>query len=419
MQLGNRIRPSFDELEQRLALAVNIAVDGFGNLLIENAAGAPLIDRISIQGIGADNYDIYINGAYQQTENVLGNITIDLSDMGGTGLDPAGVIVDFDLVNDENLEGNLSVLFAEEYGGSHAVFISSDGTGSIIGDGGADPGNVTIRTGTGADLVSIGFLDFALFGGPLIQPVDINGSVLIDTGANDDLVETYGGTIGGNMSVTDANIFALGDLGGANPTTLGGSLTYNNSLDTTNVSGIFAINEDSIIQKSVTVTTNLRNDSFLIDSGVEIWGAATFNMGHGVNSFEINNATLFTSLRVTGGNQRDDINLGPGAEILGNCTFTLGSSGTTAATRNDLVIRGTIMGGNIVVYGGNGVDRVNYNAAAVGAYLQAYLYGGNDTFILGANTILARAYIDGGAGIDTFTNNLGVIAFPFALRNFP
>jgi hypothetical protein len=321
-------------------------------------------------------------------------------------------------------------------------------------------GSVTINEGNGNN---------QLYMGTLSSP-SINGSLTITAGTGLDFVTIT------NVHVGTSTTIALGD--GFNFTTLnqsfiGGSLSIVPSIPTSpqpatgtgadlvylgsdNITGSvtatlgdgnnqFGIGEvvvaPSFVGGSITVTTGSGDDliEFAAAATLTVNGSVTINAGGGTNTWEMDNDFIVKGSLIINstGAFTDSLTLfaTPAGKVCGNILVNLGD-GTNLFTFNGT--DGTSASTGLVQYtGGKGVDSVTLNGK-IGRQLIVSLGDGDDFFTYGSTFTLwgstmttpvpstFHAFVDGGAGHNTFANNsaLGVALTmgankPVHFFNFP
>jgi hypothetical protein len=333
---------------------------------------------------------------------------------------------------------------------------ASGGLGRILG-------NVTIRNGSGSEVISIG-RPAAI--ATIDLPVQVNGNVNVTTRNNaglDQFELVPGSIVQSSIYLTNLDLVSLGFFNPGNPTmaTVGGNVVVstptpqsvfsvdvyanlNGSLTVTsqaasNKLAVLTFNDGTTVGGNVTTLfanggsfinfgTNVAghpapffNGSVNIISGIgndyvyiaqdpfdfdaaTINGSATFNLGQGDNQF------FFDFPAFVGGNL--SVSAGNGANFLGGTqppNFAMegivnGNFNVSLGNGDNTVNFGAfVFGKNVTIQTGGGNDLINITntAFAFGAKLSVFAGAGNDTLNV-FSVSFASAYLDGGFGTDDY-----------------
>ncbi len=367
----NTIRPCLETLEDRLTPSYALFFDGLGNLSISGTPTTPGGAMIDIIVTAPGTYDITLDG------NPIGTPLVAL--------------------------GNLDIR------------VNSPTTDMITIDlgGNSIPGNLSITTGVGDDMV-------AVFG-----PGSIGGNVRLDG------VDTYiqdSVTVGGNFySNTRDNEIAFFDFFAS---FIGGNLTHisGNNIDNVNIGETFVggsvylnlgfdengftLDGLSFIGSNLTYFGGSAGDDLSLDG--TIGGNAYLNMAPALdlftNTFEFT-GSIGGSLTYIGGLGADEILTFSGA-LAGSAYFNMGGGDNTLDTTG-----ASISGPSFTYFGGFNTDTLTLDGTWALTRVFASLGAGDDEFTLGPID-LSFLYVDFGVGTDTFTDNFGgPFFFPTFLLN--
>jgi hypothetical protein len=292
----------------------------------------------------------------------------------------------------------------------------------IVGPGSSVLGDVTT---TQIDNVAVGQL-----GGTLTT---VGGNVNVnDAGAGAALVVNIFGNVGKSVSVTGTNfddIFVLTPASAGVGGNITGNLTVNlgNSIGVLNSGDIFLLDAGTTVGGNANLSTGTATgpgSQFTISGS--IFGSLTTNLGSGNDTFTFNAAaSVLGTMSVTGGNGNNTVT--SDGTVNGSLSFNLGNG-------NDTVTVGNAPGGQLLWTSGNGNDSVTFgdatNAAGETWNVNMRFGTGNDTLTLAGNGTVASpealtGFIDmggppGGNSFDP-TGSLAagtwVIVSPFTLQN--
>ena len=236
------------------------------------------------------------------------------------------------------------------------------------------------------------------------------GSDSIDDGANNLNVT-------GNMILRSVNVFE-----NTNDLTVGGNFNMNSTFEsedskldndgTMNIGGAFTYTGGDGV-----------DDVILNLGGVSVAGNVLIDVGNASELTDAQDVSLaggFSAARLTirGGDSLGGNNVTTDAltVVTGNVLVNF----TDSTTNNTTVLFGEFGGGFGTYRGGSGIDEVSIDATAVDMNFVTRLGEGDDSFTLGANTVLLAGTLDGGDGVDTFVDLIGVpYPFPFTIENIP
>jgi hypothetical protein len=322
---------------------------------------------------------------------------------------PATLTIDLD---DNEFSSNMKLTLGNALGG-YSVLVDGG-----PGDAGAISGSLSIVTGNGDDTVFIGE---GGAGGGLV----LGGNLTVDMKAGVDEFNIFDDVaIEGSVRGTNVNLVEIFDTPGT-PVRIEGNL-YLTSLenqdnfyfiDGNTVTGNVTI-DGSLIIKTGNGPTFGPGDT--IDIQGTVLGSVIASLAGGANAFTLNaTSVVHGNVVVTGGNGVDVVNLastgsGLGAIVLGNVTISLKNGSNTFDVDTDT----TILGRNITYIGGNNDDNLIFEGSAVGARFSALLAGGVDTLELGSDD-LALLYVDFGSNTDIFNQTIPVLTAPKVFRNLP
>jgi hypothetical protein len=397
----------FEVLEDRTVPALLLQLDGVGNLT--GIFGVPDGD-VTLTMTADDEINVNEDGNDLGTYSVPGNLTVSLGNVA------AATLVDV-IMDDAAFSGSMSVTLGNALGGYSFSIDGGAGSAGSIG------GNLTVRTGSGPDLVDIG-ADFDSGAGGM----SIGGNLTVDTGADDDSFFINDLTIiQGTVRGTNVNQFELFDSAVAGEGALieghlylTASEVVNNNffLDGNNLGGSSRV-EGNVIIKGVNGPAAGPSDT--VDVQCDVLGSVIAKMGNGANTVTINStAVIAGNVVVTGGNATDIISLdstgaGDGAVVLGSVTVNAKNGSNVFTVDTDSVV----LGPQITYIGGNNDDEVTFDGTAIGARFTALLAAGIDTLNLGSN-LLASLYVDFGSGVDDLVLGPGIIInVPTTFRNLP
>ncbi|MGF1581942.1 MAG: hypothetical protein ACFCD0_21665 [Gemmataceae bacterium] len=302
-------------------------------------------------------------------------------------------------------------------------------------------GNLTLRTGGLNDNIAV-----------VLNPgASINGDLTIDSGIGTDSVllgGDAGSTIGGNVSLRNANTVSVSGTG---VFSIGGSILVNSFQENDNssftLSNVF-VGRDVSVQTgnggdivmlsgsviggsaSAFLGNALTSQSFMLDgssvggrlsvltgngdadaitlTAASVGGPAYVNMfnGFGTNQFSFDaDSSIGGSLVLLGGSGTDQVNTFEGI-LAGNFYANLGGG------QNDLDFTGSsLFGTSISYFGGAGDDGILFEPATISqARLFASLGAGADSVALNTSG-LQGLFLDFGAGSDTFTQTVPLPLF--------
>lgn len=346
----------------------------------------------------------------------LGAVVVDNNGAGGAFRVIEGGVTNFVAAN------GLEVIMLNN--GSQLLTIDFDNP--VIRDVVIDVGNGTRMINfTGASNTVRGFLEIR--GGAGDQTVELavnaplktGGDLNVDLGIGNDIVDEDGNnlTIGGNLLFRGVNRFEN--------------------------------NGTMLVTGDATVRTNFETQDTLFDDdqSMTILGNLDYKGGDGRDEVTLNGTTL----TLIGGNVKLDArghSSGGGAQYLwiNGANTRIGGNLTVKArnsARDDYQsISGAIVGGNIlvdlgpganeadffsscggssVVYkGGAGVDEVVCDLQGRNATVKIMTEGGADFITLDPSSNLRKLFVDGGAGVDSYTDNFGgPTPFKRKLKNLP
>ncbi|MDW8222529.1 MAG: hypothetical protein RMJ82_06235 [Gemmatales bacterium] len=159
--------------------------------------------------------------------------------------------------------------------------------------------------------------------------------------------------------------------------------------------------KDSVFGSNVTVRTFGGDDYYVIwDNSDVANGAATLNLGDGLNYLQMDGST-FNILNVRGGSDNDTVMLGSMSSVTVNLSATFLLGGGT----NDLSINGGSWG-ILTIQGGSGVDYIDIlNVSVTLGTTKVSTFGGNDDVDLLGSIFADAVTVLLGAGDDTLTLN--------------
>jgi len=367
--------------------------DASGNLTA--TYGNTTATSISVVQTAPNEIHIFDNLNDQGTFLAGGKLTVDV------GNTLAGVFISVDL-------GGFT------YSGSVSVKVGNSPplSGSNVDvENGTIGSDLNITTGTGDDQIGVG----------LLTAVNVQGNANINagaSGASGDLVFVGSAglatRVGGNLTVTNANLFTLSGNSGVNPT-VGGFLNANSAAEGNGDN--WTLDSTSSVLGSVYMTTGSGNDSVTLNgnSGGITGSTVLVNEGNGTNDFTFGSlpaATISGNLTYMGGTGTDTGSLF--GTVLGNVAVVQGN-GTNALVFGPTSI---VMGTSVSITGGTGTDSIDLQGlTAPGARLSAILGAGNDTVRFSAVGVLASAYLDGGYGVNSFFPT-GTFTYPVTKKSF-
>lgn len=379
-------RPMLEVLEGRTTPAVSVVLDINGNLTgvvgtLDTAPGNLLLDYN-----GDDLVEVFENGATLGEYDAPGDVLISL---GNSVLAAPSIDVEFDGFT---MSGSLTLQLGNSLNG-YAVNIADT-------DGGLIMGNLSITSGTGADAVT------------LANNNDVGGNVTMNLGqGSDTLLIQDGVDIQGSLTAQFVNVLDINSFG-VDPVSIEGSVTVSATLEQPAVND-YDIGEQVTIGGNVSISTAFTFVDNVTILG-DVLGNLSANLGHGANQLAIEStSTIYGNVYIKGGYQNDAVTFVDGGIILGNVSINLRNGANSFEFQDGAIVMGTAF--NYV--GGNGIDTLDLEGQALGAYFKATLASGVDTVTLGAALSLARAYIDFGFGADVLVQNLPFIDFPTTLRN--
>ncbi len=367
--------PQTEVLEARDCPALNVALDGLGNMTITSASGAATVG-LMLTG----------NSEYIITENFVpisatpfvapGNVNILLPSAGAdsVGIDFGGF----------SMGGNLNIDVGQ---GNDTVSI-----GSLFGFPGTIPGDVRV---SGANNQLFGIVENALIGGNLTvlsHMENVSTNYFLD-----------GAFIGGNVSILAGNLDDNITFGQLAPTIIGGSFQATLGNGTNNI----VVLAGSSVGGNVTAIGGDQNDAVTLDG--DIGGNAYLALNNGTNNL-ILGGSVGSNLTMIAGSGDDNVTF-PGA-VGGNVYLSLGGAFMAGNVVN-FDTTATVGGSSFSYFGGSGADSLTFNGSAPLARVYSSLGAGADTFTLGTMSPLAFLYVDFGAGDDVLVNNfIGPFSFP-------
>jgi hypothetical protein len=419
---GNRLR--LESLETRLTPAGSLSLTA-GNLRVfgDNLNNEIVLTRTgSVVNVRIDNTNF---GNYA----VTGGITV----FGSNGNDTIELRLADDFNGPVTIDGGL---------GADEIIISNQGTGvarprvqgltTLIGGFGDD--FIRIGEGGAVGLTNLNVRGDFGYDSLRIDRAEINGYVIASTtnsvviGAGDGESTTQviiaGPTIITNGGEAFGDFFFLtGDsiLGSLVLTTGGGGDVadiFRGTIlgDATVVQG--AGNNSLTLQRASVVgslTGVTLNGADFVDFSIEtlIGGSVNLNLGDGNNEVTANGGAFVNgSFELRTGNGNDYVGgflrLFPfEPNIAGRLNVNLGNG------NNEFDFNGTLAG-PLSYHGGGGEDRVRIAGAHAFA-LTVRLGAGADIFTFAANTTVASALLDFGAGADAYNDGGNVIAWPMTI----
>ncbi|HZY85828.1 MAG TPA: hypothetical protein VFE78_13420 [Gemmataceae bacterium] len=452
-----------EQLEQRDCPSLAITLSN-GSLYI---SGFPT-GAVSVTETAANRLTVTDNGHSLGTYAVTGNLQMSLTNH------PSTITVD---LGGNTFTGN--ILLSLGNGGTNNPNIVS--TPPVTVQHGTVGGNVTFLGGNGTENENVG----GPIGAPV--PVTVRGYVQAvgkvsgggDAGPGDTLIVNSGSTVNGDVTTTQIDNVAVGQLGAA-LTTVGGNVNVNDSgsgaalivnvfgnvgksvsVGGTNFDDIFVLMPASAgVGGNITgnLTVSLGNsvgvldpgDIFLLDVGTTVGGSANLSTGSasGAGSQFTVSGAIFGSLTANLGSGNSTLAFNAGATVLGNMSVTGGNGNSTVTADgsvsgflsfnlgngNDTVTVGNAPGGQLRWTSGNGNDSVTFGDASNtpgGTWNVSMRFGtGNDTLTLAGNGTVATpnaltGFIDmggppGGNSFDP-TGSLAagtwVTVSPFTLQN--
>jgi hypothetical protein len=376
---AKNLHPCLEALEDRLTPALTYVLDAAGNLTVTGTTVNPTLTITEAAG----NSVTIMDGASSNTFAVPGNLNVNVTSLNAVYLvtyNVGGTVL-----------GNVS-LSARSLG---LVDVSVNGTGGSI------HGNLTLKTGGGDDLVGVN-----AFGAG--SPLTVAGSLSVDTGAGNDFL-VLGGigdvTVGGNLFAYNVNTL----LFGASTETVGGFTHITTDTNTSGGANLVSTSATTTMAGDLFFTgTNASTNDVVLNGTVG--GRLFASLGNGAADSLVAAATSVVggSAFIQGGNGGDSVTLL--GSVFGNLSLILGNGGNT------VIVGGTVGGTSISYLGGSGGDTFTYAASAPAARLTGIFGAGDDTFNLDSNS-LASAYLNGGAGTNTFNPSV-TINFPITLVNF-
>ncbi len=267
-------RGTLETLETRLAMAGNVAAGVVATNL--NIQGDVLSNQIEIRHLGGNFYQVMglggttVNGmASQVFGGVMGNIQANMS----RGDDQ--VLIDEVF----SAPGNLGFDMGD---GHDQVLLAGPAAGSIKING-----SLNVATGAGQDVVRL-------------NGVNVLGSTMIDTGTENDIVDTYQTSVGGHLGL----LTRAGDDWA--------------SLHRTVVRGVTRISTDD------------GNDVLRIGGGSHFVGAFSAFTGNGHDSFRLSDATFRDYFTFHAGEGNDRVDVYGKVRFLRPAAFALGGGVDTA-----------------------------------------------------------------------------------------
>jgi len=222
--------------------------------------------------------------------------------------------------------------------------------------------------------------------------------------AMDSLSEVTGSVTYSGSTSTDGAFF-MGTVDGS-VTVVGSDGTNNFSLGLVSGNQAFA----GTIHGSATFIGGSGVDSTATVDGSTVDGSLTLNTFDGANTYDLNHAFAVNgNFTIFAGNGDDAVGT-VGGSIAGNQKYTLGNG------NNSLTWSGTAGGGRFDFTSGGGTDALTINGINAFA-LNVNLGAGDDTFTYGVGARVGSAYIDFGAGTDTYNDNGNVVDWPQTLLN--
>lgn len=325
--------------------------------------------------------------------------------------------------------------------------------------GGTVGGNVTVRGGSGLEVINLGRT------GAPADAVTVQGDVIVNASAatnpNDfagvgDLVNVnVGSRLLRNLLTTQVDSINVGEFGG--PATVNGMVTLNvrGSGNTGELSVFGRVGGQVAFVGSDAPDPFGIGDSVEVEPGAEVVGPLTAAFGAGQSEmFVFPGGQLDSNLTVAAGNDPDTVVIL--GTVLGSVNLTLfGGDNTVAFTgsvlgdfnvnagngNNDLSVFAGTVNGNLTITLGNGDNVFVFNGALGGPRLTFTSGSGDDSVeINGVNAFALYASLGAGADTVTITDDNGVgqaridfgldfdadvwnppaqINFPLVLLNYP
>ena len=374
----NRRSVKVNQQQRRRNAALDITVERLESRLMLAANVSVIGSNVVITGTAAnDTLTVFKNSVTNTVQVNDGIVTQD------TGLSSIG---------------NLTI---NSLGGDDTIRLTSDAALQPINI----TGSLVINTAAGNDVVSA-------------NNVNVNQNVTINTGTDTDTV-SFGGQIAGNLTILTGPGNSLVDLTGQPDGTyndgfglvVGGNVSVTGGLDVDVVLGSRDANTADAVVIQTLVGGNLTvNSSSGNDVVVLGFNQATIVLGNVLTlagaGDDIVAAGFPTGALIVQGNVTQDTSLGDDVSLAFNATV----GGTTAmrdvAGTNTILVAGTNATGDVTVTGGSGVDTIVFVNSTFNGSLTARANAGDDLVIYdNASVVMAsglpRLTLDGGVGNDT------------------
>lgn len=246
----------------------------------------------------------------------------------------------------------------------------------------------------------------------------VGGSLLVDLGFNDDIVDedNRGINVTGKVELKGVNRFIV-----SGTLTVGGDFTMVDSVEAINSTLQIKGKEQSTIGGNFNYRGGSDVDNVFLHA-VKINGNVDIDLSNGFTTGDDDQNVEFSGRGSVGGELRiesgdstngDNISFLPGTTFGGNLIVNLREG------NNYVKFMSTYNGNRGKYRGGSGVDNIHLNASAESMRFDIRLRDGDDSLTLNAGTLVASLFVDFGCfGMDTFIDNLGTpYPFPATIRN--
>jgi len=403
ISIGNGGEQNGDE-ENPVPQEVRLGGVGAGHVLILTGSGS---DQVNVGGVGVDREIVINTGA--------GNDFVSMQEFSaGNGDGPSGKA---------NKSGYVTVVTGDGDDQVGIEFFNVDGM--TVDTGGGDDGQVLLTSEVeiaqigGGITVSEGFITNALVvltggGNDLATVNNVTAhDIVIDTGSGDDgtsdiPISIYNVLVQGNVTLVtgSGNDFAYFHSGDERTSNIKGSVTVNLGSEDDNFEIV-----DQSIGKDLNIYLGNGTNNAGIGGGLEEQpGEAEGNL------------TVGRNLNIYGGAHTDNVglfnlgvhnnlfaDLGAGVDNLLSNTATIGKDVTLllGSGGDSLSLNFTNVGGNALIDAGSGDDTVSIDFCNVAKTATILMGSGDDTLNI-FNSFAKKLIARGGAGTDTFNNDLGI-----------